>query len=138
MKYNSEHDKPFEKPEVGQNNITIIDAEEKESEKGNEMIVITVAVDEGQTGAGCEMRDYITDIPGKPEIACNKIGTILRACGKDPKEKGDGEFEVPTAKLIGLKAPVVVKHEEYKGKMYAKINYWVGPARNNPEDDIPF
>ena len=132
MKYNKDYDKPisYELPPTGITPVTIMKAEEKLSSKGNDMIEIKAEVDKGCVGAGCPLFDYIVDNPDRPEQASTKMGSILRACEKKPKD----EFDLVADALIGLHGKVMVAHEEYNGKKKAKISFWLNPT----EDNIPF
>ena len=132
MKYNKDYDKPmsYELPPVGITNVEITAAEEKLSSKGNDMIAVTMVVEQGNPGAGCRLYDYVVDNPDRPEQASTKMGTILRACGKKPKD----EFELIADALVGLKGKVMVSHEEYNGVEKARVRFWVEPL----EDEIPF
>ena len=132
MYYKHEYDKPvnYELPAPGEVRVRIVDAEQKKSQSGNEMIELKMSVT-GGTGNECPLYDYIVDNSEKPEQASSKTGSILRSCGKEPTK----DFALEPELFVGLDGVVMVGHEEYNGKTKAKVKWWVTPMS---EDSIPF
>lgn len=133
----------FTLPEIGPHRVRIIEAEERRSKGGNQMMEITAEIING-AAKGSRLWEYIV----YNEYAGSKFGQILHACGKDPSVKR----ELKAQMFIGLEGTVQVKHETYEGQKRAKIHYWIRPeealAEMEPEEsdagqsvddpDIPF
>ena len=134
-------ERSFAIPEIGPTRVKIVEAKEKTSHSGNEMMELTLEILEG-IAKGSKLWDYVV----YNQYAGAKFGSILHSCGKDPTVKRN----ISTSLLIGLEGVVEVKHETYEGNKRAKVNYWRRPEEGTelddsvqetqkiPDDDIPF
>ena len=123
---------------VGEYAVKIIESGEKLSAGGNEMIALTLEVQD-KAHVGRKIWDHIVN----NEYANKKIGQILESCGV----KTDEKMAISAKLFHGKIGTVVVKHEEYNGKTSGKVNYWkqassvVAPTGDTAEianDGVPF
>ena len=122
----------FEAPTPGQCKVTIIDADDKLSKKGADMIELVCTVNAGQKGAGYKLFDYVVDNEWKD----SRIGNILLACGKAMPTV---DTDITAEMFKGLTGTVMLKEEEYQGTKRPKIWYWLTPAEaQKKENDLPF
>ncbi len=134
----------FAVPDIGPLRVKIIEAKEKISGAGNDMMELTLEIQEG-IAKGSKLWEYIV----YGEYAGNRFGGILHSCGKDPTVQRN----ISPSLLVGLEGEVQIKHETYKGNKRAKVAYWRKPEgepkaeEEQPEteeeppleyDDIPF
>jgi hypothetical protein len=137
-----ETDRGYKLPPEGDYPVQITAAEEKISQKGQAMIVLTVKIQHQEYHN--EMREYIVDGP----YAQQKIFDILSACGTPPAA---GQA-VGTQNFLGKFAAVRIKHEIHDGETYPRVRYWKSnnkvatapaptaqaPQNTAPVDEIPF
>ena len=102
----------FNRPSEGQHVVKIVSAEMKQSQGGNDMIVVTFGVTKGSDkGARC-----IENYP-LAENALWKLKGLLQAIGM----KCDGKVRLDLDKLIGKVCIITVSDEEYEGKIRARV-----------------
>lgn len=118
----------FAIPEIGPLRVKITEAQEKHSHGGNEMMELTLEIQEG-IAKGSKLWDYIV----YNEYAGNKFGGILHSCGKDPSVKRN----ISVSLLIGLEGEVQIKHDTYEGSKRAKVAYWRRPEEESNADEGP-
>jgi hypothetical protein len=134
----------FAKAVPGPCRVEIMEAKERDSSAGNEMMEIVCKVIDGK-GKGALLWYYVVY---SSEYAERQFGRILHSCGLDPKVKR----AIRPDMFIGKTAEIEVKverSEEYGEK--PKIAYWRIPAEAQEfsddgstdsaepqDDDIPF
>lgn len=102
----------FNRPSEGQHVVKIVSAEMKQSQGGNDMIVVTFGVTKGSDkGARC-----IENYP-LAENALWKLKGLLQAIGM----KCDGKVRLDLDKLIGKVCIIIVSDEEYEGKIRSRV-----------------
>lgn len=102
----------FNRPSEGQHVVKIVSAEMKQSQGGNDMIVVTYEVTKGSDkGARC-----IENYP-LAENALWKLKGLLQAIGM----KCDGKVRLDLDKLIGKVCIITVSDEEYEGKIRSRV-----------------
>lgn len=102
----------FNRPSEGQHVVKIVSAEMKQSQGGNDMIVVAFEVTKGSDkGARC-----IENYP-LAENALWKLKGLLQAIGM----KCDGKVRLDLDKLIGKICIITVSDEEYEGKIRARV-----------------
>ena len=102
----------FNRPSEGQHVVKIVSADMKQSQGGNDMIVVTFEVTKGSDkGARC-----IENYP-LAENALWKLKGLLQAIGM----KCDGKVRLDLDKLIGKMCIITVSEEEYEGKIRARV-----------------
>lgn len=102
----------FNRPSEGQHVVKIVSAEMKQSQGGNDMIVVTFGVTKGSDkGARC-----IENYP-LAENALWKLKGLLQAIGM----KCDGKVRLDLDKLIGKVCIITVSEEEYEGKIRSRV-----------------
>jgi hypothetical protein len=117
----------------GEHIVTVIDATEKISKTGNEMIVLELQDDEGR---------QCTEFLVFSQKAAWKIDTFLKSIGKAPN-KGD-TIEITPQFCLGSKGLVRVEHEQdAEGKSWPRVGAWLVKQESAPQakveqDNIPF
>lgn len=102
----------FNRPSEGQHVVKIVSAEMKQSQGGNDMIVVAFEVTKGSDkGARC-----IENYP-LAENALWKLKGLLQAIGM----KCDGKVRLDLDKLIGKICIITVSDEEYEGKIRSRV-----------------
>lgn len=102
----------FNRPSEGQHVVKIVSADMKQSQGGNDMIVVTFEVTKGSDkGARC-----IENYP-LAENALWKLKGLLQAIGM----KCDGKVRLDLDKLIGKVCIITVSDEEYEGKIRSRV-----------------
>ena len=116
----------FNRPSEGQHVVKIVSAEMKQSQGGNDMIVVTFGVTKGSDkGARC-----IENYP-LAENALWKLKGLLQAIGM----KCDGKVRLDLDKLIGKVCIITVSEEEYEGKIRSRVQECKKLAAVADEDD---
>lgn len=103
----------FEKAEEGKHICKIASAEVKQSQGGNDMIVVAFEVTKGNSKGARVYENYPL-----VENALWKLKSLLQAIGL----KCEGKVQLDLDKLIGKMCEVTVFHEEYEGKTRAKVD----------------
>ena len=102
----------FNRPSEGQHVVKIVSADMKQSQGGNDMIVVTYEVTKGSDkGARC-----IENYP-LAENALWKLKGLLQAISM----KCDGKVRLDLDKLIGKVCIITVSDEEYEGKIRSRV-----------------
>lgn len=122
--YKREASTEFKPIPEGKHRIRIKAADKAVSKSGNDMLVLQFVV----SGQNSLLYHYITFMQDKPEIT-NRMLTQFFDSFKDIPE---GEFD--TAKWIGKVGACTVKHDEYNGKVSAKVGYFI---RADKQGDLP-
>lgn len=102
----------FKRASEGQHVCKIVSADEKQSQGGNDMIVVAFEVTKGDDRTARVYENYPL-----VETALWKLKGLLQAVGM----KADGKVALDLDKLIGKIVSVTVKHEEYDGKIRARV-----------------
>lgn len=108
----------------GKHRIRIKSAEKEVSKSGNNMLALQFEV----SGYNSLLYHYIVFMQDRPEIT-NRMLTQFFDSFKDIP---DGEFD--TSKWIGKVGACQIKHEEYNGKITAKLHYFIKADR---QKDLP-
>lgn len=103
----------FKKASEGEHVCKIVSADLKQSQGGNDMIVVAYEVTKGEDKTARVYENYPL-----VETALWKLKGLLQAIGM----KADGKVSLDLDKLIGKMCIVAVKHEEYDGKIRARVD----------------
>lgn len=117
----------FKLPPVGDYDCQIIAAEEKLSQSGKDMIVLTVKL------MHPEYKNEIKDFIVNNEHAEQRVYDILASCNAAPT----AGFTVHPGAFIGKVGKVRIKHDPYNGEMYPKVQFWVKPSRQQMAANAP-
>ena len=102
----------FQRPSEGEHVAKIVSAELKQSQGGNDMIVVAFEVTKGQDKGSRVFENYPL-----VENALWKLKGMLQAIGM----KCDGKVQLDLDKLIGKVCIISVTDEEYDGKIRSRI-----------------
>lgn len=116
----------FERAPEGRHNCKIVSADMKQSQGGNDMIVVAFEVMKGE-GKGARVYENYPLI----ETALWKLKGLLQAIGM----KADGKVQLDLDKLIGKTCEVNVIHEEYEGKIRARVESVAKISTKSAEED---
>lgn len=108
----------------GPHRVRIREVEKTQSQKGNDMLKITLDV----SGYNSSLFHYIVFMPDNPGMT-NRMLTQFFDSFKDIAE---GELNTQT--WIGRVGACTVKHDEYNGRATAKVGYFI---RANKQDSLP-
>lgn len=103
---------------VGDFRVRIANAEEKKSQNGNDMVVLTLDV----SGHSSSLWYYLVFMPDNPQMTNQKLGQIFDSFGITP---GDMNIKNWLGKVGGAR----VKHEKYNGEDTAKVAYFLSRAK---------
>lgn len=103
----------FQRASEGEHTAKIVSAEVKQSQGGNDMVVVCFEVTKGEDKGARVYENYPLI-----DTALWKLKGLLQAIGM----KADGKVQIDLDKLVGKVVTIVVKHEEYEGKVRAKID----------------
>lgn len=104
----------FQRVSEGEHVCKIATADEKQSQSGNDMIVVAFEVIKGEDKSARVFENYPLI-----DTALWKLKGLLQAIGM----KADGKVQLDLDRLIGKTCVVGVKHEEYEGKTRARVDY---------------
>lgn len=118
----------FQRASEGEHVCKIATADEKQSQSGNDMIVVAFEVIKGDDKSARVFENYPLI-----DTALWKLKGLLQAIGM----KADGKVQLDLDRLIGKTCIVGVKHEEYDGKTRARVDYVkkLGAAAESDEDE---
>ena len=120
----------FKKASEGLHVCKIATAEVKQSQGGNDMIVVAYEVIKGDDKTARVYENYVL-----AENSLWKLKGLLQAIGM----KADGKVSLDLDKLIGKVVNVMVKHEEYDGKIRARVDevskFTAATADEDADDD---
>lgn len=120
----------FQRASEGEHTAKIVSAEVKQSQGGNDMVVVCFEVTKGDDKGSRVYENYPLI-----DTALWKLKGLLQAIGM----KADGKVQIDLDKLVGKVVTIVVKHEEYEGKIRAKIDearkFSVAPASDDEDDE---
>lgn len=102
----------FQRPSEGEHVCKIVNAELKQSQGGNDMIVVTFEVTKGQDKGARVFENYPL-----AENALWKLKGMLQAIGM----KCDGKVQLDLDKLIGKICIVSVIDDEYNGQVRSRV-----------------
>lgn len=108
---------------IGDVRVRIASVEEKKSQNGNDMLVLTLDVS-GHSGS---LWYYLVFMPQNPQITNQRLGQIFDSFGIAP---GNMNFTSWVGKVGGAR----IKHEQYNGETSAKINYFLSRSK---VDNLP-
>lgn len=108
---------------VGDHRVRIANVEEKQSQNGNDMLVLTLDV----SGYSGSLWFYLVFMPNNPQITNQRLGQIFDSFGIQP---GNMNFSSWIGKVGGAR----VKHEQYNGEASAKVNYFLSRSK---VDNLP-
>lgn len=103
---------------VGDHRVRIRDAEETTSQKGNDMIKLTLDV----SGHSSTLWFYLVFMPDNPQMVNQRLGQIFSSFGITP-----GDLNVENWK--GKVGACRVKHEKYNGEDQAKVSYFLSKEK---------
>jgi len=106
--------------EKGEHTLEIVDAVEKMSSNGNEMIKLTLEKN------GSKVYDNLVFTPK----AFFKIDQLREAMG-EAVNKGE-EKDITPADFLGKSVKAMIDHEENDGKTYPKIKYYIKKGADTP------
>ena len=116
----------FQRCAEGLHTVKIATAEVKQSQGGNDMIVIAFEVTKG-VDKGARVYENFPLV----DKALWKLKGLLQAIGM----KADGKVSVDLDKLIGKVCNINVQHEEYDGKIRARVESIMKFAATSDESD---
>ena len=116
----------FQRAPEGEHTAKIVSAEAKASQSGNDMIVVCFEVTKGE-GKGSRVYENYPLV----DTALWKLKSLLQAMGM----KADGKVQIDLDKLVGKVVTIVVKHEEYEGKLRARLDEVKKFSVASSEDD---
>ena len=120
----------FQRPSEGEHVCKIVSAELKQSQGGNDMIVVAFEVTKGQDKGARVYENYPL-----AENALWKLKGMLQAIGM----KCDGKVQLDLDKLIGKICIVSVIDDEYNGQVRSRVQECkklAAVAEDDDEDDI--
>ena len=116
----------FLRASEGEHLCRVAEADLKESQGGNDMIVVQFEVTKGDDKGARVFENYPL-----VDTALWKLKSLLQAIGM----KADGKVQLDLDKLVGKVCIVAVKHEEYEGKTRAKVDYVTKYSTASSDDD---
>lgn len=119
----------FNRASEGQHVVKIATAEMRESQGGNDMISVAFEVTKGQDKGARVFESYPL-----AENALWKLKGMLQAIGM----KCEGKVQLDLDKLVGKVCIIEVAHEEYEGKIRARVQECrkLAAAAENDEDEV--
>lgn len=120
----------FQRPSEGEHVMRIVSAEVKQSQGGNDMIVVAFEVTKGQDKGSRVFENYPL-----ADNALWKLKAMLQAIGM----KCDGKVQLDLDKLIGKICLVTVADDEYNGQIRSRVQECrklAAVAEDEDEDDI--
>ena len=120
----------FLRASEGEHVCRVAAADVKQSQGGNDMIVVQFEVTKGDDKGARVFENYPLI-----DTALWKLKGLLQAIGM----KADGKVQLDLDKLVGKLCIVSVKHEEYEGKTRAKVDYvnkYSAASEDDDEDDV--
>ena len=119
----------FNRASEGQHVVKIATAEMRESQGGNDMISVAFEVTKGQDKGARVFENYPL-----AENALWKLKGMLQAIGM----KCEGKVQLDLDKLVGKVCIIEVAHEEYEGKLRARVQECrkLAAAAENDEDEV--
>lgn len=118
----------FNKPAEGAHKVKIAKVEEKVSQGGNDMFVVTFEVVSGPS-KGCKCNENYPLI----DTALWKLKSLLQSVGM----KAEGRVQVDLDKLVGKTLEIQVGYEEYNGQDRARVlETRKLVAKKDSEDDV--
>ncbi len=114
--------------EAGDYVVEVIGAVDSISQKGNEMIELTLRVEPSET--------LLYDFLVFTENAYWKIDAFRAAIGD--KVTVDQEVEIITDELVGRTGRVRLTIEEYEGRKRNKVSAWLVPQEKGGKNNEPF
>lgn len=118
----------YERAAEGRHVVKIATADLKQSQGGNDMIVVAFEVTKGDSKGARVYENYPL-----VETALWKLKGMLQAIGM----KADGKVQLDLDKLVGKVCEIEVKHEEYDGKIRARVDsVYKLRAASSDDDEI--
>ena len=119
----------FNRASEGQHVVKIATAEMRESQGGNDMISVAFEVTKGQDKGARVFENYPL-----AENALWKLKGMLQAIGM----KCEGKVQLDLDKLVGKLCIIEVVHEEYEGKLRARVQECrkLAAAAEDDEDEV--
>ena len=103
---------------VGDHRVRIANVEEKKSQNGNDMLVLTLDV----SGYSGSLWFYLVFMPNNPQITNQRLGQIFDSFDI---QSNNMNFSSWIGKVGGAR----VKHEQYNGETSAKVNYFLSRSK---------
>lgn len=119
----------FQRAAEGIHTVKVATAEVKQSQGGNDMITIAFEVTKG-VDKGARVYENFPLV----DTALWKLKGFLQAIGM----KADGKLQLDVDKLIGKVCQINVKHEEYDGKVRARVESIMKLEAAADDDDDEF
>ena len=102
----------FQRVAEGLHTVKVASAEVKQSQGGNDMIVVAFEVTKGVDKGGRVYDNFVLT-----DTALWKLKGFLQAIGM----KADGKVQLDVDKLLNKVCTINVQHEEYDGKLRARV-----------------
>ena len=119
---------------AGEYSLTVVEAKEDTSKKGNDQIKMVLKVIREDGSDGPKLFDYLVF----SENCFWKVDAFLKSCGEHPGEGVQMIFQ-PMSKMIGWQCRAKLKVETYNGKENNKVDaYLFDGDENNKMDDCHF
>ena len=112
-------------PPVGEYGFTVIEFEKTFSKAGKKMAKLNLQLDED--GHNYKVYDYIV------LTQAWKLARFFESLGM--KKKGEKLARMPWEKVVGASGRISIKHEEYNGSTYVKVDEYL---ENDQEGELPF
>lgn len=116
----------FQRVEEGKHVVKVATADVKQSQGGNDMIVVAFEVTRGESKGGRVFENFPL-----VDNALWKLKGLLQAIGM----KADGKVQLDLDKLVGKVLIIEVKHEEYEGKTRAKVDQMYKFTTDSVDED---
>ena len=106
--------------------MKIASAEVKQSQGGNDMIVVSYEVTKGDDKGARVYENYVLT-----ENSLWKLKGMLQAIGM----KADGKIQLDVDKLVGKVCQINVQHEEYDGRLRARVESVMKFSASTADDE---
>lgn len=113
--------------EEGQHTAKITEVQESTTQAGDDMLTMVFEVIRGDSKGAKVFDNFVLT-----DKALWKLKQLLQVLGV----KCDGKIALDLDKLVGKICDIAVYHEEYNGKMKARIDEYIAIKRADTDDDI--
>ena len=110
----------------GQHTAKIVEVQENTTQAGDDMLTMVFEVIKGDSKGAKVFDNFVLT-----DKALWKLKQLLQVIGI----KCDGKIALDLDKLVGKVCDIAVFHEEYNGKLKAKIDEYIALKRNDDDED---
>ena len=110
----------------GQHTAKIVEVQENTTQAGDDMLTMVFEVIKGDSKGAKVFDNFVLT-----DKALWKLKQLLQVVGI----KCDGKIALDLDKLVGKVCDIAVFHEEYNGKLKAKIDEYITLKRSNDDED---